>query len=202
MGRELICTVHSGGKTASGKALLETNEIIFRGDFRLRIPLTSLESVSARSGGLHLRWPQGTAVFELGEQAQEWADKILHPKSTTEKLGIKPGLTVSVSGKFGSNFTTALKGTTDHFSESKPIPSSDLIFLAAERAADLARVMKLAESLGSAGALWIVYPKGKQEITEHQVLSAGRIAGLVDVKVVSFSATHTALKFVRPKAKR
>jgi hypothetical protein len=25
---------------------------------------------------------------------------------------------------------------------------------------------------------------------------------LVDVKVVSYSATHTALKFVRPKAKR
>jgi hypothetical protein len=47
--------------------------------------------------------------------------------------------------------------------------------------------------------LWIVYPKGKQEITELQVIEAGRQAGLVDVKVVSFSATHTALKFVRPK---
>ena len=56
-------------------------------------------------------------------------------------------------------------------------------------------------SLSSAGALWIVYPKGRQEITELQVLDAGRAAGLVDVKVVSFSATHTALKFVRPKIK-
>ena len=50
--------------------------------------------------------------------------------------------------------------------------------------------------------LWIVYPKGRKEITERQVLDAGRAAGLVDVKVVSFSASHTALKFVRPKAKR
>jgi len=34
------------------------------------------------------------------------------------------------------------------------------------------------------------------------VRSAGLKAGLVDIKVVSFSATHTALKFVLPKAKR
>ena len=32
MGHELLCSVRSGGKTTQGKALLETNEIIFRGD--------------------------------------------------------------------------------------------------------------------------------------------------------------------------
>jgi hypothetical protein len=35
----------------------------------------------------------------------------------------------------------------------------------------------------------------------EQVINAGNQAGLVDVKVVSFSPTNT-LKFVRPKAKR
>jgi hypothetical protein len=79
---------------------------------------------------------------------------------------------------------------------------SDLIFVGVEKAADLARAAKATPSLSNAGSLWIVYPKGKQEIKEQQVLDAGRQAGLVDVKVVSFSATHTALKFVRPKAKR
>jgi len=34
------------------------------------------------------------------------------------------------------------------------------------------------------------------------VLSAGRKAGLKDVKVVGFSATNTALKFVIPLSKR
>ena len=34
MGSELLCKVRSSGKEASGKALLETNEIIFRGDMR------------------------------------------------------------------------------------------------------------------------------------------------------------------------
>jgi hypothetical protein len=52
------------------------------------------------------------------------------------------------------------------------------------------------------GALWIVRPKGRPEISERAVMAAGKAAGLVDVKVVSFSATHTAEKFVIPLAKR
>ena len=63
MGRELVCKVRSGGKQASGKALLETSEIIFRGDVRLKIPFASLKSVVARDGELHLKWSDGSAVF-------------------------------------------------------------------------------------------------------------------------------------------
>lgn len=74
--------------------------------------------------------------------------------------------------------------------------------MGAEKSGDLARTAKLAESPASAGALWIVYPKGKQEIKEQHVLEAGRQAGLVDVKVMSFPATHTAVKFVRSQKSR
>ena len=202
MGQELLCTVHSDGKTASGKALLETSEIIFRGDFKLKIPLSSLKSVVARDGELHLKWPEGSAVLELGEQAEKWAHKILHPKSTSEKLGIKPGLVISAVAMGDDDFVKELRTEAKNFSDSRPLGNSDLIFFGAAKAAELARAKKLVPSLGSAGALWIVYPKGRQEITELQVLKAGRTAGLVDVKVVSFSATHTALKFVRPKTAR
>ena len=66
----------------------------------------------------------------------------------------------------------------------------------------MAKLAASCPSLAKSGALWIVYPKGKQEIKEVEVIEAGRAAGLVDVKVVKFSETHTALKFVRPKAKR
>lgn len=202
MGRELVCTVRIDGKTATGKALLETNEIVFRGDPRLKIPLASLQFVSARNGELHLRWPDGTAVFELGEQAEKWAQKILHPKSTAEKLGIKPGLTVSAIGEFESAFLGDLQRAARTFSSKRALRDSDLVFFSAAEVSELGQVKKLAPALSVAGALWIVYPKGRQEIKEQQVLEAGKQARLVDVKVVSFSATHTALKFVRPKAKR
>jgi hypothetical protein len=200
MGRELICTVRIAGKTARGKALLETNELLFRGEPRLKIALSSLQKVTARKGELHLRWPDGTAVFEIGEHAEKWAHRILHPKSTAEKLGIKPGLTVSALGDFDPQFLTELHTGATRFSNAKPLKDSDLIFLAAQQSAELARATKVAPCLAAGGALWIVYPKGRQEIKEQQVLAAGKQTGLVDVKVVSFSATHTALKFVRRKS--
>jgi hypothetical protein len=202
MGHELLCTVRSGGKTASGKALLETSEIIFRGDCRLKIPFGSLSSVVAHDGELRLKWPDGSAVLELGKQAEKWTHKILHPKTTVEKLGIRQGLVISAVVMGDGDFVKDLRAQAKSFSDSKPLNDSDLIFFGSEKAAELVRAKKLAPSLSSAGGLWIVYPKGKREITQQQVMNSGKQAGLVDVKVVSFSATHTALKFVRPKAKR
>jgi hypothetical protein len=202
MGSELFCKLRSGGKESSGKALLETNEIVFRGDVRLKISLASLKSVVAGDGELHLKWPDGSAIFSLGDHAEKWAHKILHPKSTVEKLGIKPGLAISALAMADRDFTKDLRARARSFSASKPLKNSDLTFFGAQKAADLGRVRKLVSSLASGGALWIVYPKGKQEITELRVIDAARQAGLVDVKVVSFSTTHTALKFVRPKTKR
>jgi hypothetical protein len=139
MGSDLLCKIRSGGKEASGKALLETNEIIFRGDLRLKIPLASLKSVVARDGELHLRWPKGAAVFELGDHAEKWAHKILHPKSTAEKLGIKPGLVLSVVGIAHDSFVKDLCATAESFSDTKPLRNSDLIFFGAEKTAQLVR---------------------------------------------------------------
>lgn len=202
MGKEVRCSVRTGDKTLTGLALLEPNEIVFRCDVRLKIPLASLKSVSSRNGELHLEWAEGAAVFELGEHADRWAHKILHPKSTAEKLGIRPGLLIFAIGIKDDNFLGELRKTAKTFSATKPLQDSDLIFLAADSLSALSRVHEAARFLSEPGALWIVYPKGRQEIKEQHVLDAGRNAGLVDVKVVSFSATHTALKFVRPKTKR
>ena len=66
----------------------------------------------------------------------------------------------------------------------------------------LARLEKLKASLKPNGALWIIRPKGRPEISERATMAAGRAAGLVDVKVVAFSETHTAEKFVIPIVRR
>jgi hypothetical protein len=202
MGRELQCRVKSGGKWVAGKALLETNEIIFRGEPRLKIPLAALKSVVARDGELHLKWPGQSAVLELGEQAEKWARAILHPKSTAEKLGIKPGLRICALHMAGDSTMEDARKTAARFAETGRQQDSDMIFFGAITASELTGIKKVLASLAANGALWIVYPKGCKEITELQVLRAGRDAGLFDVKVVSYSATHTALKFVRPKDKR
>jgi hypothetical protein len=78
----------------------------------------------------------------------------------------------------------------------------DSIFLSIDTQKQLTQIVKIARKMLGAVALWIVYPKGQQHITEGDVLSAGRKAGLKDIKVVGFSPTHTALKFVIPVKKR
>ena len=52
------------------------------------------------------------------------------------------------------------------------------------------------------GVLWTLRPKGSNDLKESEMMQAGQAAGLVDVKVVSFSDVLTAEKFVIPVAKR
>jgi hypothetical protein len=158
--------------------------------------------VVARDGELHLKWASETAVFELGPQAEKWAHTILHPKSRVEKLGIKPGLKISAFRMPDDAVMKNARQAARSFADVEPLMDSDAIFFGASSEGELTGIRKLLPSLASNGAFWVVYPKGHKEITELQVLNAGRAAGLYDIKVVSYSPTHTALKFVRPKDKR
>jgi hypothetical protein len=200
MGAEIKCRVRFGKQAGEGRALLETSEIIFRGDFRLKIPFAEIKKVKAVNGELQVRFAGGEAIFELGAAAETWAEKILHPKSVIEKIGVKAGTKAVVLGVKDVDFLKKLRALAE--CSEKIERGSELIFFGAESVTELKRVRGLAKSLAPAGALWIVYPKGRKEITEVGVIHAGRAAGLKDVKVVGFSATHTALKFVIPVAER
>jgi hypothetical protein len=186
MGNEANCTLKSGKRNSSGKALLETSEIIFRPDDRsprIRIPFASMRTVKAEDGELRIEAPEGTITLDLGPSAEKWLNKILHPKSRVEKLGVKSGTNISLLGDFDGDFLKEVRATTKQITEGKIDSKSEIIFLA----------VVLAKNF---------YPKGKKVITENDVLTSGRQAGLKDVKVVGFSPTHTALKFVLPLGKR
>jgi len=200
MGAELDCRAKFGSKSSAGRALLETNEIFFRGDFRLKIPLKEISAAKASNGKLTVTFSEGQAIFDLGPAAEKWAHKILHPKSVIEKLGVKPGQKIAVVGVTDESFLSDLEAIAKH--SNRFSQNSDAIFFAAENLKDLKKISALARALAPAGALWIVYPKGRKEIRETGVIAAGRAAKLKDVKVVAFSATHTALKFVIPVADR
>jgi hypothetical protein len=68
---------------------------------------------------------------------------------------------------------------------------AELTFLAAGTKDQLIELAYLTD-----GPVWVVYPKGVKTITENDVIAAGRAIGMVDIKVASFSAEQTALKFV------
>jgi hypothetical protein len=197
LGQEIACTLRYQRKTLTGKAYLETDFLLFRGEERLKVPFRDLSAVKASGGVLKLEFPGGPAALELGPAAETWERKILHPPSRIDKLGVKDGLSVRLVGDFDAAFLDELKA--------KNLASKakfDLIFFAAAAARDLDRIPKLAATMKPEGGLWVVYPKGVATIREIDVIQGGRAAGLKDVKVASFSATHTALKFVVPVAAR
>src|SRR5690242_19662657 len=122
MGNEANCTVKFGKQKARGKALLETSEVIFRSEdaaLRLKINFANIKSAKAVEGELYLETPEGLAVFNLGANAAKWCEKILHPKTRLEKLGVKPDASVSVVGDLVVDFLAELRATTKNITDGK-----------------------------------------------------------------------------------
>ncbi|HLJ45949.1 MAG TPA: hypothetical protein VKU01_08075 [Bryobacteraceae bacterium] len=192
MGQERNCSVETRGRTYQGKALLETSEIIFRGEVRLKIPFQGMTRVETRDGKLCVDFGNESAIFHIGDAAEKWASKILNPPSRLDKLGIKDGTRIRWIGPVDEDFKREIEKCGAKIARAAP----DLTFLRAESKADLDRVGEL-----TAGPVWVIYPKGVKIIREQDVIDAGRAVGLTDIKVASFSTTHTGLKFVPRVAK-
>jgi hypothetical protein len=119
-----------------------------------------------------------------------------------DKLGVKAESRVAVIGISDVSFATQLERRTASISRGSAKQDSDLIFFDAETQKDLQKLSFLRKALKPNGAIWVVYPKGRQEIREIVVIESAKRAGLVDNKVVRFSDTHTALRLVIPIASR
>ncbi|MBA2426432.1 MAG: DUF3052 family protein [Actinobacteria bacterium] len=202
MGDEARCTATWAGRTSAGRAHLEDKELVFRGDFRLAVRLADVTSAEAVEGWLRLAWGDDSAAFELGPAAAKWARKITHPKSLIDKLGVKPEAQVLLVDVGDEGFVADLKERSGRVATGRSRGRMDIIFFGAEHRDDLAGLERLRKSLKPQGAIWVIRPKGVKHITEAEVLTAGKAAGLVDVKVARFSDTHTAEKFVIPVADR
>jgi hypothetical protein len=204
MGNEVQCRVRFRKQESEGKVLLETSEIIFRGDFRLKVGFAKILSAKVVGDELQLKTAEGVAHFALGAvTAKKWSEKILHPKSRIEKLGVKAGERVALLGfADGDELFEEIGALTKEVSKERLGVDTKWIFLNLETQKELARLSKVAKQMRGSTALWVVYPKGQKMLTEGMVLEAGRATGLKDVKVVGFSAAHTALKFVIPVASR
>ncbi|NOT33301.1 MAG: DUF3052 domain-containing protein [Candidatus Eisenbacteria bacterium] len=202
MGREKACTAVWRRQRSQGRALLESSELIFRGEFRVRAAFSTLRGITVRAGMLKLDTPEGVLSLELGDEAERWADRIRNPKSVLDKLGVKPAHTVAVIGVSDAGFLADLSARAATVSRGRVKSGSDLVFLGVERLADLARLTTLREAIAAAGGVWVVWAKGRRELNEDHVRAAALRARLVDVKVVAFSPTHSALKLVIPLAQR
>jgi hypothetical protein len=200
MGLEAVCTARFQGRAAEGKALLETDALFFRGELRLKIPLKSVIAVTVDSGDLSVTFPDGTVVFEIGDTVDKWAHAMLHPKGRADKLGIKAGMRIALVSLDDTDFRDELISRDALLEDGGQ--DLDVVFFGVNSNDDLTALRPLSERIKPAGAIWVVSPRGTPAITERDVMDSARSAGLVDVKVVRFSDTHTSAKLVIPVALR
>jgi hypothetical protein len=123
-------------------------------------------------------------------------------RSRVEKLGVKADADVLLLGIEGdTGFVNELRDA-GAVVRTSGAAAADMIFATFQHRDDLRRIAGLVPRLRRDGVLWTLRPKGSQELRESEMMRAGHAAGLVDVKVVSFSDVLTAEKFVIPVAKR
>jgi len=123
-------------------------------------------------------------------------------KSRIDKLGIRDGHDVLLLGiEDDAAFMSELRERGARTRTSGRQPAA-VIVATFHRRDDLRRLAPLVPRLQADGMLWTLRPKGSKDLTEQEMMRAGQSAGLVDVKVVSFSGTLTAEKFVVPVARR
>jgi hypothetical protein len=198
MGYEADCTVRVGQRASAGKALLEGEALLFRGDFRIEIPFERVREIAVVGDALVVTSDE-EARFELGAQvAERWMKLIRRPKTLFEKLELGPESRVAVVDVNDPAFLARVRERAASLAEGRVPEGAPIVFFGAESREALRKVPLLRARMGDAGVLWIVRPKGANTISEAHVLESARGTGLVDTKVVAFSKTHTAHKFVVP----
>jgi hypothetical protein len=212
MGQEARCLARIGRRVVEVTALLESDELILRGEHRARLPFVTLDGVEAADGRLTLHQDGEPVVLELGLPAERWAAKIRNPPTLLDKLGVKGGQRVAAIGLTDAGLVAQLRATTA-LRELPPLASGvpmaeavgaelDLTFVQVGARADLGALPVLRATIAQHGAVWVIHPKGRADLKDTDVMAAGKSAGLVDNKVARISETLSALRFVIPTSAR
>jgi hypothetical protein len=202
MGLQATCEVRHGRQAATVQAHLDTATLELRGPLRLDIPFSSVKAAEARNGALRIEWTGGATTLALGPDAETWALKIRYPKGRIDKIGVKPQQRVAVVGLDAPDFLDELRARTGEVTVGRPKKETDVVVVQMTAKRDLPRLTSLRAAIRKDGMIWVVWPKGRKELREDDVRAYGKTAGLVDVKVMSFSDVLSGLKLVIPKKDR
>jgi len=200
MGREAVCTCDWAGTVTEVKALLETSELILRGDIRRRVPFSEIEDVKVKSDWLRFRVGGERVELLLGSSVgAKWAAAITSPPpSLARKLGITNQTVVRTIGATQDESLKAALAEAARISAR----DADLIVACVETPESLKAAFKEAKKqLLDSVPVWIVYAKGPgHALNETAIRSLLRGEGLMDTKVASVSSGLTALRFNLRKA--
>ena len=128
--------------------------------------------------------------------------EVASTRSRTEKIGVKPGARVALRGLKDAGFVAELKAAGARVAARPGSGPYDIIIVRLDTSADLPFLADAKERIVPNGMIWAVWPKGRKQFREDDIRNFGPVAGLVDVKVMSFSDELSGLKLVIPLALR
>jgi hypothetical protein len=124
-------------------------------------------------------------------------------RSLIDKLGIKPEHRVCLRGISDARFVKLVEAHVETPATRAARGRYDIIVYEVNAQRDLDAIAALGAHLVPNGGLWILHPKGKGASPhDSQVRAAGIAAGLVDNKICGYNETHTATRYVIPRARR
>ena len=209
MGYETKCRVRVDDRSgdvreAMSTVLLETDELIVRGEARVRVPRSSIERVTERAGVVTITAPVAVVALSLGaEAAAKWRKKLEEPpKKLIDKLDVKPDAKVWIFDIEDTPLIDQLTERTTNLARGKTASACDVVFVGVDSAKQLDRIDRALGALNDDGAIWVVHPKGPTGIADTTIFERAKQLGLAYTKVARVSDTHTAEKLVRPLASR
>lgn len=194
MGRELVTQVAVGSDEAEATVRLESDAVLVSNSpLRRKVALSSAVRAAASREGPWL--VLGAVRVRVGRDVDAWLHAIRAPKSVGQKLGLGPGVRVVLRGSVPEDVAALVaEAGASVVRTAKP---GDWLLVGIASPAEVSRLPKPPPG----GALWVLRPKGKDSpVPEAMTREAARALGLKDVKVVGVSATHSAEKYVWPKA--
>ncbi len=130
------------------------------------------------------------------------ANARVYTRSRTEKLGVKPSSRVALIGLQDAPFVKELKDAGARVAKRAGAGPYDMVIVRLSASSDLPSLIDAKKRIVPNGMIWAVWPKGRKEFREDDIRHFGPQAGLVDVKVMSFSDELSGLKLVIPLALR
>lgn len=193
MGREALVHAEVGAEAGEVKALLESRELILRGEIRRRFSKATMEGVRVQAGTLCFTVAGDAVCLHLGTKAAEvWAKAITTPPpSLRAKLGLDKGAKAVLVGVCDdAALTEALGGAlVGNAAEAM------MLVACIDEPADL-DAARAVQAASPGLPVWTIYPKGKSVVFgDAAIRAAMRESGFRDTKSCAVSDHLTATRY-------
>ena len=194
MGLEAKVVARQGQNVVEGRLFLDSRALSFRSkELKWSVDLGPKVQADVARGQLTVREGRKKIIFEIGEKAQRWADKILNPPSRMTKLGVKAEQKCWLSKGFNKEFRDELK--QQGASITRQPDACDLAFCFIADRTRLDQLEEVVNQLSVGTNVWVVWPKGVTGISRSEVMEEARSLGMGPSKTASFDDEHSSMRY-------